>query len=98
MALYLEPGGAQPDRGRRWTHHQRLHLIRVRAMVRRAVELGDLPPLGACACGAPAAVYHHDDYDRPLDVTPFCRSCHVGWHRANGPGRLSVENPGDNDV
>jgi hypothetical protein len=29
---------------------------------------------------------HHDDYDRPLDVSWFCSACHRGWHKLNGEG------------
>lgn len=36
---------------------------------------------GPCAdCGGPGDHMHHDDYDRPLDVTWLCRPCHGRRH------------------
>jgi hypothetical protein len=35
-----------------------------------------------CAdCGGPGEQMHHDDYDRPLDVTWLCKPCHRERHK-----------------
>ena len=31
-----------------------------------------------------AIVAHHNDYDRPLDITWLCRHCHFLWHVTHG--------------
>lgn len=31
-------------------------------------------------CGDAKAQMHHDDYDRPLEVTWLCRKCHLRLH------------------
>lgn len=49
--------------------------------VMKAIREGRLPRLDGsipCVdCSAPAAVYDHRDYRRPLDVEPVCRRCNV---------------------
>lgn len=48
--------------------------------VSKAVEAGDLPRasgLTCIDCGAPAQVYDHRDYTRPLDVDPVCHPCNI---------------------
>ena len=55
------------------------HLI-----VRNAVRRGDLPQVSTCDCvdcGVPAVDYHHEDYNKPLEVEPLCRKCHVKRHQ-----------------
>jgi len=47
--------------------------------VGEAVQRGELQPIHerVCVrCGVQAEHYHHDSYDRPLDVTPVCSRCH----------------------
>jgi hypothetical protein len=46
--------------------------------VRKARLRGELPPPTSCTCvdcGAPAKVYEHRDYDKPLEVQPTCYRC-----------------------
>jgi hypothetical protein len=31
-------------------------------------------------CGDPKSEMHHQDHERPLDVTWLCRPCHLAWH------------------
>lgn len=58
-----------------------------RANVILAAEGEYLSPRDRCElCGDPATDRHHDDYLKPLEVRPMCRSCHRNWHVANGPG------------
>lgn len=33
-------------------------------------------------CGSDEAEMHHEDYDRPIDVTWLCRPCHLAEHAA----------------
>ena len=57
---------------------------RARFTVNNAIRYGKLPApdTQTCAtCGEPAEHYHHEAYERPLDVTPLCRPCHIGVHK-----------------
>lgn len=48
--------------------------------VLNAVRDGYLPrptTLTCLDCGAPAQVYDHRDYNKPLDVEPVCHACNV---------------------
>lgn len=54
----------------------------VHIMVSNAIRDGRLIR-GPCEmCGAEKVQAHHDDYDKPLKVRWFCRSCHVAHHKA----------------
>lgn len=33
-------------------------------------------------CGSPDSQMHHEDYDKPLQVTWLCRECHLNLHEA----------------
>lgn len=62
-------------------------------MVARAIRHGYLPSLDgsvACAdCAAPAVVYDHRDYAKPLDVAPVCARCNRLRGSALWPTRAS---------
>ena len=49
-------------------------------MVRFAIREGRLKPKPCERCGNPNVVAHHEDYNKPLDVTWLCRSCHKNRH------------------
>ena len=51
--------------------------------VKIAVKRGDLPRVSTCDCvdcGIQAAEYHHEDYNKPLEVVALCKKCHVKRH------------------
>lgn len=55
-----------------------------------AVRDGLLARQSTCeSCGiehdASKIVLHHHDYDKPLDVIPLCRTCHMLVHRGSKP-------------
>lgn len=56
---------------------------KARCKVYWAIKRGDLTPVAKCSCadcGVPATEYHHEDYTKPLEVIPLCKSCHVARH------------------
>jgi hypothetical protein len=56
---------------------------RAHQKVRYAIRSGKLPKPSDCTCahcGVPAKEYHHEDYSKPLDVIPICKSCHYKHH------------------
>ena len=70
------------NKERRARVHSALH------KVRRAVKRGDLPhpnTLVCSDCSAPAEVYDHRDYLKPLSVEPVCRSCNI----RRGPAKIN---------
>ena len=82
QAIYRasDNGKAAQDRYRSRNPEKR----KAKDVITNAVRDGKLAPVGAqaCAtCGEPAAHYHHEAYERPLDVIPLCRTCHVTRHR-----------------
>ena len=59
---------------------QQTNAHRAHRYVLSAVRDGYLPrptTLTCPDCGAPAQVYDHRDYNRPLDVEPVCHACNV---------------------
>lgn len=48
-----------------------------RRKVSTEIEAGRLTRQPCEACGNQRADAHHSDYSRPLDVSWFCRSCHI---------------------
>lgn len=73
-----------------WRHRRR-QVIEISRLahyqVWRAIRSGDLPRLDgsiACVdCGAPAKVYDHREYTKPLIVDPVCLGCNA----RRGPAR-----------
>jgi hypothetical protein len=46
-----------------------------------AIRKGDLIRSCCERCGNPKSVAHHDDYDKPLEVTWLCQPCHKQRHK-----------------
>jgi hypothetical protein len=54
-----------------------------KVMVNSTVQQGYLPRVSTCDCvdcGIQAAEYHHEDYNKPLEVVALCKKCHVKRH------------------
>lgn len=51
-----------------------------RLLANLAQEYGFLVQKPCERCGAQSQHKHHDDYNKPLDVTWLCVRCHVGLH------------------
>lgn len=51
--------------------------------VARAIRSGTLVRQPCVLCGSEKTVAHHEDYDRPLQVTWLCVPCHVLHHNRN---------------
>lgn len=47
-----------------------------------AKRSGEIPHDNCLICGEPGETMHHDDYNRPLDITWYCWPCHRQIHRA----------------
>ena len=62
---------------------QDLRRSKAHSAVARAIRSGALARQPCSSCGAAKSVAHHEDYDRPLQVTWLCQSCHVALHRKN---------------
>jgi hypothetical protein len=45
-----------------------------------AKRRGQIAPQPCEACGDGHAEMHHQDHERPLEVTWLCRPCHLAWH------------------
>jgi hypothetical protein len=63
-----------------WTCGLAVKIVQKAALnkVKHAVQRGKLPrasTLKCVDCGAPAALYEHRDYDKPLEVEPVCIPC-----------------------
>ena len=57
------------------------------SQVARAINKGTLVRSPCERCGDPKSVAHHDDYDKPLDVTWLCQPCHKQRHKELNGGQ-----------
>ena len=48
--------------------------------VSKALRHGTLLREPCCRCGNEKSVAHHEDYDKPLDITWLCQPCHKQRH------------------
>lgn len=51
-------------------------------LVAVAIQKRWLVPQPCEKCSEPKTVAHHEDYDKPLEVNWYCRSCHTKVHHA----------------
>lgn len=59
--------------------------VAARKMVYEAIRQEDLERKPCEECGSTENVQaHHEDYDRPLDVTWLCFDCHQELHKSRG--------------
>jgi hypothetical protein len=72
----------------------KIHEDSAHEKVRQAISAGKLVRPARCSkCdtssvdknGRSLIQAHHNDYNKPLDVTWFCKKCHFEWHRHNTP-------------
>lgn len=56
--------------------------IKARGLVNKHTERGKLDKQPCCACNAPEAEAHHQDYSKPLDITWLCKQHHEQLHKA----------------
>jgi hypothetical protein len=65
---------------REWTHRNPA-AAKAHRLLRAAIKRGDIKRGPCIECGKPGAHGHHDDYNKPLDVTWLCHLCHMEHHR-----------------
>ena len=65
---------------RRW-RAQDLRRQVAHSSVARAVRSGKLVRQPCCRCGETKTIAHHEDYDKPLEVTWLCDPCHKQRHK-----------------
>ena len=70
-------------RGNRSRYKRDREKVLARSKVRVYWKRGKLPAPTECMCldcGIQATEYHHEDYSKPLEVIPLCKSCHIKRH------------------
>jgi hypothetical protein len=74
------------------TFQKKLYAQRLVNNLVRAGKLPRVTTLECVWCGRRAGTYHHDDYDYPEMVNPFCSWCHALWHSTGRwPSYRSIE-------
>lgn len=53
--------------------------IRARELAKKAFK----HPRPCETCGGVATDRHHDNYNKPLEITWLCEPCHMDWHKNN---------------
>lgn len=62
--------------------------LKARCAIGNAVRRGKMPRVSTLYCedcGAQARLYHHEDYNKPLQVVPLCSPCHGIRHTKRQP-------------
>lgn len=55
-----------------------------------AIRDGILAKSPCNICGCSDVVAHHEDYDKPLEITWLCPKHHSEWHTQNGEGKNPI--------
>lgn len=66
-----------------------IHKKRAHWKVAQAIKSGKLVRQPCISCGRPDAQAHHEDYNKPLDVTWLCVTCHNQIKHAVTPERVA---------
>lgn len=72
--------------------------INCRSCSRVQVRRGKLIPKPCEKCGNAKAEMHHEDYNKPLEVTWLCRECHVDLHTERNRSKVLEEVKSNNQV
>ncbi len=59
-------------------------------IVQRQTHCGTCGDTGTFKDGRTKIQAHHQDYNKPLDVSWICQKCHHKWHKSNKPIRKEV--------
>lgn len=62
---------------------------RCHSIVNNGLRRGELKKMACEVCGDADTQAHHNDYNKPLDVTWLCKKCHSAWHEHNEPIRFN---------
>ena len=75
----------QENKSRREEKSNQRFKYLIRKVTRHAIRSGKMEKRDCEVCGASRVEVHHNDYNKPLDVTFLCHKHHVGWHRVFKP-------------
>lgn len=62
-----------------------------RSLANKALRRGKLIRKPCEKCGNAKSEMHHEDYDKPLQVTWLCRPCHLDLHTLKKAKELEME-------
>ena len=81
-----ERGNRQSDSYLREYRDKYPKKYRAHSLVNNNIKVGNLFKEDCEVCGCNKSVAHHDDYNKPLNVTWLCQAHHMQWHAENGEG------------
>lgn len=55
--------------------------MKARTLALTALRQGKLVRKPCEVCKNQKTEFHHDDYNKPLQVRNLCRKCHLEWHK-----------------
>ena len=84
---YRERPGVKRRELLRWRNFVKSNpkINKARSWVRNSVKSGLLKKTPCVICREKKTEGHHDNYNKPLQVTWYCRRCHREWHKHNKP-------------